>query len=182
MGLFSSKKKPAEPPVFEAAEPVVTSELTPEKERIYEAMVQNLLKESKTSMGFMGKSSTKAAVQMLRLNEIPKYAILTNVTLGSLLSGEDIPTKGFKNKTNGVLIITDERLLFAAALSTTPVSKAMKLEEISVIDDSHVDSVILSVLRVEDTETIMAIDGNKQVLSAFCAELRNAVHKRKKHI
>ena len=182
MGLFSSRKKQTDITAPETVEVTAKSELPPEKEQIYEAMVQNLLKESKTSMGFMGKSSTKAAVQMLHLNEIPRYAILTNVSLGSLSSGNDVRSKGFKNKTNGVLIITDERLLFAAALGTTPVSKEMKLEEISVIDDSNVDSVILSVLRVEDSETVMAIDGNKQVLSAFCAVLKQAVAKRRKRI
>jgi hypothetical protein len=51
-----------------------------------------------------------------------------------------------------------------------------------VIDDSNVTSVILSVLRVEDAETILAIDGNKQVLGAFCEELKQAVRKRKSRI
>ena len=177
MGLFSFKKQLSEA-VSNSVAAAPKSNLPPEKESLYEAMVQNLLKESKTSMGMMGKSSTKAAVQLLRPNEIPKYAILTNVSLGSLSAGDTFTSKGFKNKTNGVLIITDERLLFAGALGT-PVEKVIPLEEICVIDDSNVTSVILSVLRVEDSETILAIDGNKQVLNAFCEELKKAVRKRK---
>lgn len=177
MGLFSLKKQIAEAAAKSAAA-APKSNLPPEKESLYEAMVQNLLKESKTSMGMMGKSSTKAAVQLLYPNEIPRYAILTNVSLGSLAAGDVFTPKGFKNKTNVVLIITDERLLFAGALGT-PIEKVIPLEEICVIDDSNVTSVIHSVLRVEDAETILAIDGNKQVLSAFCAELKQAVRKRK---
>ena len=164
MGLFSFKKQLAEA-ASKFAGTKLKSNLPPEKESLYEAMVQNLLKESTTSLG---------------PNEIPKYAILTNVSLGSLSAGDTFTSKGFKNKTNGVLIITDDRLLFAGALGT-PVEKVIPLEEICVIDDSNVTSVILSVLRVEDSETILAIDGNKQVLSAFCAELKKAVRKCKSH-
>ncbi len=177
MGLFSLKKQIAEAAAKSAAA-APKSNLPPEKESLYEAMVQDLLKESKTSMGMMGKSSTKAAVQLLHPNEIPKYAILTNVSLGSLAAGDVFTPKGFKNKTNVVMIITDERLLFAGALGT-PIEKVIPLEEICVIDDSNVTSVIRSVLRVEDAETILAIDGNKQVLGAFCEELKKAVRKRK---
>lgn len=177
MGLFSLKKQIAEAAAKSAAA-APKSNLPPEKESLYEAMVQDLLKESKTSMGMMGKSSTKAAVQLLHPNEIPKYAILTNVSLGSLAAGDVFTPKGFKNKTNVVMIITDERLLFAGALGT-PIEKVIPLEEICVIDDSNVTSVIRSVLRVEDAETILAIDGNKQVLGAFYEELKKAVRKRK---
>ena len=177
MGLFSLKKQIAEAAAKSAAA-APKSNLPPEKESLYEAMVQDLLKESKTSMGMMGKSSTKAAVQLLHPNEIPKYAILTNVSLGSLAAGDVFTPKGFKNKTNVVMIITDERLLFAGALGT-PIEKVIPLEEICVIDDSNVTSVIRSVLRVEDAETILAIDRNKQVLGAFCEELKKAVRKRK---
>lgn len=179
MGLFSSKKKNTDTPPPETAEIAVKSGLSPEKESAYEAMVQDLLRESKTSMGIMGKSSTKAAVQMLLPNERPIYAILTNVSLGETQSAKEFQSKGIKNKSNGVLIITDERLLFAGALGT-PVSKAMDLAEITTIDDSDVSSVIRSVLRVETADTIMAIDGNKQVLSAFYGVLKHAVRKRKR--
>jgi hypothetical protein len=179
MGLFSLKKQIAEAAAKSAAA-APKSNLPPEKESLYEAMVQNLLKESKTSMGFMGKSSVKAAVQMLLPNEIPRYAILTNVSVGDPQSAENFNTRSLKEKTNGVLILSDERLLFAGALGKAPVSKALDLSAITVVDDSDVSSVVRSVLRVETADTILAIDGNRPVLLEFCYYLEAAVKKAKR--
>lgn len=179
MGLFSFKKlHPTEPET--PGEVPVSNSIPAEKAHLYERMVQNLLKESKTSMGFMGKSSLQAAVQMLRPNELPVYAILTNVVLGDPRVPEPFGSKGLKDKNNGVLIITADRLLFAAALSAIPVLKALELAEITAVDDSEVTSVIRSVLRVETPDTVLAIDGNKQVLTAFCSQLKASVQKAKR--
>ena len=69
MGLFSFKKSQSqESPATE--EVIDKNDAAAETEHLYEVMVQNLLKESKTSMGFMGKSSTKAAAQMLFPKEL----------------------------------------------------------------------------------------------------------------
>ena len=178
MGLFSKKALSSEAP--QTNNLTVKEDAASEKEHLYEAMVQNLLKESKTSMGFMGKSSVKAAVQMLLPNELPRYAILTNVSIGDPLSAENFNTRSLKDKTNGVLLLTDERLLFAGALGRAPVSKALDLSKITAVDDSDVTSVVRSVLCVETADTILAIDGNKQVLSAFCYYLETAVKKAKR--
>ena len=151
-----------------------------DKAPLYERMVQDLLKESKTSMGFMGKSSIKAAVQILRPNEIPLYAILTNLSMTDPLSAADLNTKSLKDKTNVVLIITDERLLFAGALGKTPLSKALDLTDIVSVDDRDVTSVLHSVLWVETSDTVLAIDGNKQVLTAFCSQLETAIQRAKR--
>lgn len=177
MGLFSFKK--AHPEGSPKTEELTVKNDAAEKEHIYEVMVQNLLKESKTSMGFMGKSSLKAAVRMLLPNELPLYAVLTNVSFGDPTAAEPFDGKSMKEKSNGVLIVTADRLLFAAALGT-PVSKAQKLAEITAVDDSDVTSVLRSVLRVESADTIWAIDGNKQVLSEFCRNLKSAVEKAKR--
>lgn len=179
MGLFSFKKTQPKNPE-RPCKAAIPNEAAAEKEHLYEVMVQKLLKESKTSMGPMGKGSTQAAVQMLLPNELPVYAILTNVSLGDPSTSEIFDAKSLKGKNNGVLIITAERLLFAAALSTTPISKALNLADITVVDDSDVTSVIRSVLRVETPDTILAIDGNKQVLTAFCAQLEASIQKAKR--
>ena len=131
-------------------------------------------------MGFMGKSSIKAAVQILRPNEIPLYAILTNLSMTDPLSAADLNTKSLKDKTNVVLIITDERLLFAGALGKTPLSKALDLTDIVSVDDRDVTSVLHSVLWVETSDTVLAIDGNKQVLTAFCSQLETAIQRAKR--
>ena len=178
MGLFSKKAHSNETP--QANKLTVKDDAASGKEHLYEAMVQNLLKESKTSMGFMGKSSVKAAVQMLLPNEIPRYAILTNVSVGDPQSAENFNTRSLKEKTNGVLILSDERLLFAGALGKAPVSKALDLSAITVVDDSDVSSVVRSVLRVETADTILAIDGNRPVLLEFCYYLETAVKKAKR--
>ena len=178
MGLFSKKAHSNEP--LQTNTLSVKDDAASEKEHLYEVMVQNLLKESKTSMGFMGKSSVKAAVQMLLPNELPRYAILTNVSLGDPLSAESFNARSLKEKTNGVLLLTDERLLFAGALGKAPISKALNLNEITVVDDSDVSSVVRSVLRVETADTILAIDGNRQVLLAFCYYLDTAIKKAKR--
>lgn len=178
MGLFSSKGTHLEDP-SQSGISAAKSEAAAAKTSTYEAMVQNLIKASKTSMGFMGKSSTKAAAQMLLPNEIPVHAILTNVSLGDPQSGEEFKGKGLKDKTNGVLIITDQRLVFAGALGT-PISKAVALTEIHTVDDSNVESVLHSVLRVETPDTILAIDGNRQVLTTFCIQLNTSIQKAKR--
>jgi len=179
MGLFSFKKTQLEEsPAVE--ESTTKTEAAAEKEHLYEVMVQRLLKESKTSMGPMGKSSIKAAVRMLLPNELPIYAILINASLGDPRSAEKFNARSFKEKTNGVLILTADRLLFAGALGKAPVSKVVKLTEITVVDDSDVTSVVRSVLRVETPDTILAIDGNKQVLTAFCDQLETAIQKAKR--
>ena len=128
----------------------------------------------------MGKPSIKAAVQMLLPNELPTYAILTNVSFGDPRSAEPFNAKSIKEKTNGVLLLTDERLLFAGALAKEPVSKALNLTEITTVDDSDVSSVVRSVLQVKTADTLFAIDGNRQVLLAFCYYLENAMKKAKR--
>lgn len=179
MGLFSFKKASSEEssPIEEMALP--KNELG-DKAPLYERMVQDLLKESKTSMGLMGKSSIKAAVQILHPNEIPLYAILTNLTITDPLSVADLNPKSLKDKINVVLIITAERLLFAGALVKTPISRALALTDIISVDDRDVTSVLHSVLWVETADTVLAIDGNKQVLTAFCNQLEAAIQKAKR--
>lgn len=179
MSLFSFKKPSAEE-VPQAEETSLQKSTLGDKAPLYERMVQDLLKESKTSMGFMGKSSIKAAVQILRPNEIPLYAILTNLSMTDPLSAADLNTKSLKDKTNVVLIITDERLLFAGALGKTPLSKALDLTDIVSVDDRDVTSVLHSVLWVETSDTVLAIDGNKQVLTAFCSQLETAIQRAKR--
>lgn len=177
MGLFSSKsKRDSLAPTKESS---LKSAATSSKETVQENIIQELLRASKTSMGFMGKSSTKAAAEMLLPDETPIHAILANVTLGDPADMEGFHSKGLKDKTNVVLIITNQRLILAGALGT-PVSKAIALSDIHTIDDSRVDSVLHSVLRVDSSDALLAIDGNKQVLTTFYNRLKAAVRQAKK--
>ena len=116
---------------------------------------------------------------MLLPDETPIHAILANVTLGDPADMEGFHSKGLKDKTNVVLIITSQRLILAGALGT-PVSKAIALSDIHTIDDSRVDSVLHSVLRVDSSDALLAIDGNKQVLTTFYNRLKAAVRQAKK--
>ena len=178
MGWFSSKSKRTDSPAVPKEASLKPAVPTPGG-NAQEEIIHELIRASKTSMGFMGKSSTKAAAELLLSNETPVHAILTNVTLGDPAAKEAFNAKGFKDKTNVVLIITDQRLVLAGALGT-PVSKAIALADIHTIDNSNVTSVVHSVLRGESADTILAIDGNKQVLTTFCDRLKAAVRQAKK--
>jgi len=173
MGWFSSKSKRTDSPAA-PRETSLKPTVPPPSGNTQEEIIHELIRASKTSMGFMGKSSTKAAAELLLSDETPVHAILTNVTLGDPAAEEAFNARGFKDKTNVVLIITDQRLVLAGALGT-PVSKAISLADIHTIDNSNVTSVVHSVLRVESSDTILAIDGNKQVLTTFCNRLKAAI-------
>lgn len=112
---------------------------------------------------------------MVHEDESVLYAINANVALGEQQGKIKVNTMSFKNKINGTLVITNQRLLFAAE-SGFSASKAVYLSDIDAVDYSSVGSVIGSVLRVQSRSTVFAIDGNKKILSPFQSKLDEAVH------
>lgn len=140
-----------------------------------ETEIQHAVKLSGTGIGFLGNKSTKSAASMVHDDEKILYAINANVSLGEPQGKIKVNTMSFKNKINGTLVITDQRLLFAAE-SGFSASKTVYLSDIDAIDYSSVGSVIGSVLRVQSRATVFAIDGNKKILSPFQSKLEEAVH------
>lgn len=139
--------------------------------------IQHAIKLSGTGIGFLGNKSTKSAASMVHDDETIIYAINANVSLGEPQGKLKVNTMSFKNKINGTLVITDQRLLFAAESGLfSASSKAVYLSDIDAIDYSSVGSVIGSVLRVRSRATVFAIDGNKKTLSPFQSKLDEAVH------
>lgn len=137
--------------------------------------IQQAIKSSETGIGFLGNKSTKSAASMVHEDESVLYAINANVALGEPQGKIKVNTMSFKNKINGTLVITNQRLLFAAE-SGFSASKAVYLSDIDAVDYSSVGSVIGSVLRVQSRSTVFAIDGNKKILSPFQSKLDEAVH------
>lgn len=140
-----------------------------------ETEIQHAIKLSGTGIGFFGHKSTQSAASMIHDDEEILYAINANVSLGEPQGKIKVNTMSVKGKINGTIVITDQRLLFAAE-SGFAASKAVYLSDIDAIDYSSVGSVIGSVLRVQSRATTFAIDGNKRVLSPFQSKLEEAVH------
>lgn len=140
-----------------------------------ESEIQQAVKMSGTSMGFLGNKSAKSVAAMVQDGENIIYAINANVALGEPKGKLKVNTMSLKNKINGTLVITDQRLLFGADGGFSA-SKTVYLSDIDAIDSSSVGSITGSVLRVQSRSTVFAIDGNKKILSTFQSKLEEAVY------
>ena len=124
----------------------------------------------------MQKGSIKDAALMIRNEETVITAITANVSLGEPQGSLKVDTMSIKNKIAGVVVVTNQRVVFAAS-SGFKASKSIYLTDITAIDDSSVGSVLGSVLRVQTASTALAIDGARVILGPFCKKVEEAVHK-----
>ena len=123
----------------------------------------------------MQKGSIKDTDSMIRADETVIAALTANVSLGEPQGTIKVNTMSFKNKMAGVVVITNQRVIFAAS-SGFKSSKSIYLTDINAIDDSSVGALIGYVLRIQTNSTALAIDGTKQILAPFRNKLEEAVH------
>lgn len=139
--------------------------------------IKKFLKETGTGMGFMSNGSVKAVAQMIQPEEKILYAVCANVSMGEPKGKLDLNTFKFKNKINGVVVLTNERVVFGAS-SGYSASKVFYLTDITAVDDGY--NGLGAVLRVQTNSSAIAIDGTKKILSPLRDAINNAIHQSRK--
>ena len=114
---------------------------------------------------------------MIQPEETILYAVCANVSIGEPKGKLDLRTFKFKNKINGVIALTNERVVFGAN-SGYSASKVFYLTDITAVDDSH--NGLSAVLRVQTNSSAMAIDGTKKILYPLRDAINNAIHQVRK--
>lgn len=139
-----------------------------------ESAIAAAIKASGTST-VMQKGSIKDAAFMIRTDETVIAALAANVSLGEPQGMIEVNTMSIKNKMAGVVVVTNQRVIFAAS-SGFKSSKSIYLTDINAIDDSSVGALFGCVLRIQTTSTVLAIDGIKQTLDPFRNKLEEAAY------
>ena len=87
------------------------------------------------SSALLAKGSIKDAASMIRSDETVVAAVAANVSLGEPQGKIKVETAKLKDKMPGVVVITNQRVIFAAS-SGFKASKAFYLTDINAVDDS----------------------------------------------
>ncbi len=134
--------------------------------------IRQVMKANKAET-FLGNKSIKAAATMIRDDEKVIYAIIANVALGEAQNA--VKVARLRDMITGALVITDQRLLFAAE-SGFSAARTIYLSDIDAIDYSSIGAAISRTLRIKTKSSVLSVDGNKQTLTSFRNELEEAIH------
>ena len=104
--------------------------------------IKKFLKETGTGMGFMSNGSVKAVAQMIQPEEKILYVVCANVSMGEPKGKLDLNTFKFKNKLNGVVVLTNQRVVFGAS-SGYSASKVFYLTDIKHTAKHHKSCICL---------------------------------------
>lgn len=138
--------------------------------------IVNLIKESGTGL-FMSteKENIKLAIEMLHSEEKIVAAISANVSFGEPEGALKQSVFNLKNKTSGIVVLTDQRILFASN-NGRYVTKSIYLTDVNAIDDLQSFFSGGTVLRIQSTSTSLAIDGTTKTIPPFRNKIDEAVH------
>lgn len=137
--------------------------------------VAEAVQRSKT-FAAMRKGSIKVAQNMLLPNEDVLWAMVSNVTLNP---GKNMPTPGsmsLSGKTNGVIVVTTQRLFFVSTTFGQGISKEFRLSDIRTLDMSTGLMGSACLLVVSALSKIL-IDGNVESLNNLSKAINTALAK-----
>lgn len=138
--------------------------------------VDEAIKRSGTS-NILAKGSTKKAQQLIRENEEVLYAINTNVSIIDNKTTILKNTKGMfspKNSLNGVIVITNSRVIFCSSIIGNVNVKQMLIKDITSIDESINGLTKMGQLRIKGITETFSINIYKPKISN---ELKEFIYK-----
>lgn len=131
--------------------------------------VEEAIKKSGTK-NILAKCSTKKAQQMIQPDEEVLYAINTNVTIKNVNTSISL----MKNKINGVLCITNKRILFCSSILGTLNRKQMNIKDIVAIEDYINGFTKMGQIVIKGITEIFLIDIYK---SKLADEIKDCIYK-----
>lgn len=144
--------------------------------------VEEAIKRSGTS-NILAKGSTKKAQQLIRENEEILYAINTNVSIIDNKTTILKNTKGMfspKNSLNGVVVITNSRVIFCSSIIGNVNVKQMLIKDITSIDESINGLTKMGQLRIQGITETFLINIYKQKISDELKEILYKVQETQK--
>lgn len=135
-----------------------------------EAAVTAAIVESGTST-VMQQGNIRAVASMIKDDENVIAALSASVSLGEPQGVLKANIMNRKNKSVGIVVVTNQRVVFTAAYA----SKAFYLTDINAIDESGY-GLMGYVLRIQTASTSLVIDDIKQNMVPFRRKLDEAVH------
>ena len=100
--------------------------------------VEEAIKKSGTT-NILAKGSTRKAQKLIKENEDVLYAINTNISIVDNKQTVLNNTKGMlslKNSLNGVIVVTDTRIIFCSSIIGNTNIKQILIKDITSIDES----------------------------------------------
>lgn len=120
--------------------------------------VEEAIKKSGTT-NILAKGSTRKAQKLIKENEDVLYAINTNISIVDNKQTVLNNTKGMlslKNSLNGVIVVTDTRIIFCSSIIGNTNIKQILIKDITSIDESINGLTKMGQLRIQGmTETFL---------------------------
>lgn len=138
--------------------------------------IEEAIKRSGTN-NILAKGSTKKAQSIISENEEVLYAINTNVSIIDNKKTVINNTKGMfslKNSINGVIVVTNERIIFCSSIIGNTNVKQILIQDITSIDESINGLTKMGQLRVQGITETFLINIYKPKINN---ELREVIYK-----
>lgn len=140
--------------------------------------VEEAIKKSGTT-NIMAKGSTKKAQSIIGENEEVLYAINANVSLidnnkTKLNSADLFSWKNVKNSLNGVLVVTNKRIIFCSSIIGNTNIKQILIQDINSIDESINGLIKMGKIRIQGVTQTFVINIFK---AKIVDELRESIYK-----
>ncbi|MCI8760414.1 MAG: hypothetical protein HFJ34_04765 [Clostridia bacterium] len=133
--------------------------------------------ERSGTKNILAKGSTKKAQSLIRENEEVLYAINTNVSVVDNKKTVINNTKGMfslKNSLNGVIVITNSRIIFCSSIIGNTNIKQIQIKNITSIDESINRLTKMGQLRIQGITETFLINIYKSKISN---ELKEVIYK-----
>ena len=164
-------RKPGETPAKEKAAPSPAVETRVNQNKTASLSIEQALKDSK-SVGLFTAGNIRRINKMLLPNENIRFAVCTNVAilpnLGSLDANEAFSLKTLKDRVNGIVVISDRRIIFCGGDKT----KQIALQNIQSIDDAV--NLLNGQLRIIGLTEMFVLDLSKDQIRMFKQKFEEA--------
>lgn len=140
--------------------------------------VEEAIKKSKTT-NILARGSTKKAQSLIEENEEILYAINTNVVIidnNTTLLKNTKDMFSLKNGLNGVIVITNKRIIFCSSVLGNTKIKQILIQDINSVDENINGLTKTGQLRVQGITESLVINVYK---SKIVDELRTNIYKAK---
>lgn len=136
--------------------------------------VKEAVKQSGTGTGIIGAPHISGAQKLIEQDEDVLAAIIANVSIISNNDALKVDVFKLKNKINGALVITTNRVLFCNNILGAGETKAVFLHDIQSVDDKTTPFGLCK-LRIKGITETLVIDMNAKAMNPFKSALNTAM-------
>ncbi|WP_050636140.1 SHOCT domain-containing protein [Candidatus Stoquefichus sp. SB1] len=124
----------------------------------------------------MMKSAAKYLDELMEIDENPIYATTCNIENNSNDDKLNINNLSMKNKTSGIVVVTNKRIMFCQKVLMQVIFKQINISDITSIDSKTTPLAGYGKLRIKGITEMLIIDCNNHTVMQ---NITNAINKAK---